>query len=154
MGRCTHLAPGGTEGKVILGTGCLIRLAREDGVRRGSARERSGGTLFPDRGTHARSIIDRNNIGIVPFPSRGAGFRGNRVGLNFETLSPRPWNIAPSFRESPNPSRRRIVQRSSKGPIAIFDKFNSPVTRENLRLQSREKGFRGSRLSSIFKYQR
>lgn len=28
--------------------------------------------------------------------------------------------------------------RSSKGPIAIFDKFNSPVTRENLRLQRKK----------------
>lgn len=46
----------------------LIRLAGEN--------ERDPcGTLFPDRGTHVRSIIDRNNIGIVPFPSRGGGNR-------------------------------------------------------------------------------
>lgn len=41
------------------------------------------GTLFPDRGTHVRSIIDRNNIGIVPFPSREEAAIGS---TNFETL--------------------------------------------------------------------
>lgn len=83
--------------------------------KRSSQRERSGGTLFSDRGTHVRSIIDRNNIGIVPFPSRGTGFSWQSGRTNFE----RPfaetveYRATPPSREciavSPSPSRRPIV---------------------------------------------
>lgn len=61
------------------------RVSNSVGSRKPSSqRERSGGTLFSDRGTHARSIIDRNNIGIVPFPSSGTGSSWQSGRANFE----------------------------------------------------------------------
>lgn len=94
--RCTHLAPGGTEGKVILGTGCLIRLARENRVRRG----RDPVARFSP--TVARTLVRSSTeitLALFRFPPVEPALRGNRVGLISRDPSPRPWNIAtPSFR--------------------------------------------------------
>lgn len=86
--------------------------------KRSSQRERSGGTLFSDRGTHVRSIIDRNNIGIVPFPSRGTGFSWQSGRTHFE----RPFAETVEYRATPPISR---VHRSFTESISPTDRSRS-----------------------------
>lgn len=74
-----HLAPSGTKGRSSYGPQTRLQSFQRSnsvGSRSGFAEIRWHAFLRP---WHTRSIIDRNNIGIVPFPSRGTGFRGNRV---------------------------------------------------------------------------
>lgn len=67
------------EGKVVLGTvGCKVFSGSNFGRAREVASLEIRWHAFL-RPWHTRSIIDRNNIGIVPFPSRGTSVRGNRV---------------------------------------------------------------------------
>lgn len=88
-----------------------------------SQRERSGGTLFSDRGTHARSIIDRNNIGIVPFPSSGTGSSWQSGRANFE----RPFAETVEYRDP-----LISIVRFKRSPIATFDEFNFPREKKRI----------------------
>lgn len=97
------------------------RVSNSVGSRKPSSqRERSGGTLFSDRGTHARSIIDRNNIGIVPFPSSGTGSSWQSGRANFE----RPFAETVEYRDP-----LISIQTS---PIATFDEFNFPREKKRI----------------------